>query len=143
MVADGTWSRDDKPSNTSLIEVFTSKSMWFSHYKPAFSKISQYPEMVKWLEDSDEKGSSLEVWGVEKANYSLVDLRKFVENGTLADGEKDELVDKKGKEREKKGKEKEGKGKEGHDLKDGSGKKSKKKVNKTGIKEKSFKGKQK
>jgi hypothetical protein len=79
-VSDGSWP-GKKPSSTELMEVFVSKSMWFSHYKPAFSKVANYPQMVDWLEGGDEKGSDLEVWGVEKSSYSLLDLRKFVDNG--------------------------------------------------------------
>jgi hypothetical protein len=105
---EGSWP-GKKPSATDLIEVFVSKSMWFSHYKPAFPKVADYPEMVKWLENSDDKGTDLEVWGVEKGSYSLLDLRRFVDNGTLA---------------EKKGK---GKGKK-KDVSEGSGKQNKKKV---------------
>jgi hypothetical protein len=103
---DGSWP-GKKPSTIDLIEVFVSKSMWFSHYRPAFSKVADYSEMVKWLEDSDDKGTNLEVWGVEKESYSLTDLRKFVDNGTLA--------------------EKKGKGKK-KDVSEGSGKQTKKKV---------------
>lgn len=83
-ISEGTWP-GKKPSSTDLIEVFLSKSMWFSHYRPAFSKVSNYPLMVEWLENKDDKPSDLEVWGVAKAAYSLTDLRKFVDNGTLAE----------------------------------------------------------
>jgi hypothetical protein len=112
-----------KPCTTDLIEVFVLKSMWFSHYKPAFSKVADYSEMVKWLEKSDDKGTDLEVWGVEKDSYSLVDLRKFVDNGTLA--------------------EKKGKGKK-KDVSEGSGKQHKKKVTNKDVGQKGgFKKKQK
>ena len=121
MTADGTWTAQ-QPTATELIELFTSKSMWHSHYKPAFSKISDYPEMVQWLEDSDEKGSDLDVWGLEKSNYNLVDLRNFVANGTLGE--------KKGKEKEKEKEKGKGKKKEKNDLAEGSSKKGKKKVTK-------------
>ena len=104
---EGSWP-GKKPSATDLIEAFVSKLMWFSHYKPAFSKVTGYSEMVKWLEDSDDKGTNLEVWGVEKGSYSLMDLCKFVDNnGTL--------VEKKGKGKKK-------------DVSEGSGKQNKKKV---------------
>ena len=97
-----------KPCATDLIEVFVSKSMWFSHHKPAFSKVADYSEMVKWLEDSDDKGTDLDVWGVEKGSYSLMDLHKFVNNGGT-------LAEKKGKGKKK-------------DVSEGSGKQTNKKV---------------
>jgi len=52
-ISDGTWP-GKKLSGTDLIEIFLSKSMWFSHYKPAFSKVSNYPLMVEWLENEEE-----------------------------------------------------------------------------------------
>ena len=87
-----------------MIEVFVLKSMWFSHYKPAFSKVADYSEMVKWLKDSDDKGTDLEVWGVKKELYSLMDLHKFVDNGTLAEnkGKKQDVSEGSGKQTKKK-----------------------------------------
>jgi hypothetical protein len=72
-VSDGTWP-GKKPSGTDIIEIFLSKSMWFSHYKPAFTKVSNYPLMVEWLENGEDKPSDLEAWGVEKVVYTLTDL---------------------------------------------------------------------
>jgi hypothetical protein len=53
--------------------------------------------MVKWLENEEGKPDDLEVWGVEKVTYMLMDLKKFVDNGTLAE----ELVVKKSKGKKK------------------------------------------
>ena len=65
-------------------------------------------------------------WGVENGTYSLVDLHKFVNNGTLV------VVEKKGK------------GKKKEVLEEGSGTKSKKKViNNVGQNKGGFKPKQK
>ena len=101
-ISEGTWP-GKRPSTTELIEIFLSKSMWFSHYKPVFSKVSNYPLMVEWLENEEAKVSDSEVWGVEKANYTLTDLRKFVDNGgTLAEEAEEEVVKKsKGKKKAK------------------------------------------
>lgn len=82
--SEGTWP-GKKPSTIDIVELFCSKSMWFSHYKPAFSKVSNYPLMIKWLENEEDKPSDLEAWGVEKGSYTLTDLKKFVDNGTLAE----------------------------------------------------------
>jgi hypothetical protein len=69
MFSDGSWP-GKIPCSMDLIKVFVSKSMWFSHYKPAFSKVANFPEIVLWLEDSDEKEMDLDVWGSEKGTYS-------------------------------------------------------------------------
>ena len=43
-------------------------------YGKAFPKLADYPAMVSWLENSDDKLSDLELWGVEKAMYGFSDL---------------------------------------------------------------------
>ena len=79
MLADGTWL-GKKLSSVDLIELFVSKSYWHSHFKPNFSKLSDYPLMVGWLEkDSEDLVSNLEVWGVEKASYNFKDLHAWLE----------------------------------------------------------------
>jgi len=45
MVANGTWE-GKHPAATDLIEIFISKTKWFSNYQHGFSQISQYPQMV-------------------------------------------------------------------------------------------------
>jgi len=80
MITEQTWP-GKKPSSIDLIELFASKSAWFAYYKPAFSRVSEFPEMVKWLEDSEEKGSDFDVWGITKEVYTMTDLKKFVGNG--------------------------------------------------------------
>ena len=58
--------------------------------------------MVEWLENGENKPSDLEAWGVEKPVYTLTDLRKFVDNGTLAEKEdKDKGEKSKGKKKMK------------------------------------------
>lgn len=77
--------------------------MWFSYYRPAFSKVANYPVMVKWLENEIDPPSALEAWGLEKPTYTFKDLMEFVSNnGVLED------VKEKGKQKAKS----EGKGKE-------------------------------
>lgn len=81
MIADGTWA-GKKLTSVDLIELFVSKSYWHSHFKPTFSKVSNYPLMMEWLEnDSEGSVSNFEVWGVEKASYHFKDLRAWLEQG--------------------------------------------------------------
>ena len=52
-MADGSWT-GEKLTAVDLIQLFVSKSFWHSHYKPLFSKVSNSPDMVAWLEgDAD------------------------------------------------------------------------------------------
>ena len=79
MVSNRSWNRK-KLTAVDLIELFVSKSFWHSHIKPNFSKVSNYPLMVKWLEnDLEESVSDLDVWGVEKASYNFKDLHAWLE----------------------------------------------------------------
>ena len=81
MIADGTWA-GKKLTLVDLIELFVLKSYWHSHFKPTFSKVSNYPLMMEWLEnDSECLVSNFEVRGVEKASYNFKDLRAQLEQG--------------------------------------------------------------
>jgi hypothetical protein len=61
-VADGSWS-GNKLTGADLIQLFISKSFWHSHYKPLFSKASNYPDMLKWLDGEKDRLSDEDLWG--------------------------------------------------------------------------------
>lgn len=96
MLADNTWV-GSKLTSLDLIELFISKSFYFSHYKH-FKNVSAYPDLVEWLENtSEDRASDVDVWGYQKASYTWQDLKEYL----------DERKDKgKGKEKAK-GKDKE------------------------------------
>jgi hypothetical protein len=77
-VADGSWS-GAKLTGNDLIELFVSRSFFHSHYRPSFSKLSDHPEMQKWLEGDEGRLSDEAVWGFKKASYQFKDLKAFVE----------------------------------------------------------------
>lgn len=84
LIADKSWT-GKKPSKTDIVEIVVSKSFFHSHYKPLFSKVAKYPEMLAWLEGKEDKLPDIEVWGVEKSVYTFKDLEFWMENyGTLA-----------------------------------------------------------
>src|ERR1700679_888711 len=51
-VADGSWT-GGKLTGSDLKQLFVSKSYWHSHYQPNFSKVSNHPDMIKWLEGAE------------------------------------------------------------------------------------------
>src|SRR6266545_64494 len=53
-VTDGSWT-GEKLTAVDLIQLFVSKLFWHSHYKPLFSKVSNSPDMVVWLEDDADR----------------------------------------------------------------------------------------
>jgi len=77
-VADGSWS-GRKLTGADLIQLFVSKSFWHSHYRPLFSKVSNHPDMIKWLEGDNDRPSDEVVWGYKKGSYQFKDLKAYLE----------------------------------------------------------------
>ena len=84
-VADGSWT-GGKLSGADLIQLFVSKSFWHSHYKPLFSKVSDHPDMLKWLENDEDRLSDEVLWGFKKASYQFKDLRAYLEQNEMKKG---------------------------------------------------------
>jgi hypothetical protein len=62
MIKEGTWTVK-KLTKSDIIELFISKSFYYSYYNPLFSKLTQsanYSKMVDWL-DNDSSVEDLEV----------------------------------------------------------------------------------
>ena len=79
IIADGSWSQK-KLIAVDFIELFVSKSFWHSCFKPVFSKVSDYPLMVEWLENElEDSVSNQEVWGEEKSSYTFKDLHAWLD----------------------------------------------------------------
>ena len=72
---------DQRPTQADIISVFKGKSQWHLTYSKAFPKLSGFPTMVSWLEDSDDKLSDAELWGVSKSVYTFSDLLEWLANG--------------------------------------------------------------
>ncbi|KAM6492665.1 hypothetical protein JOM56_012389 [Amanita muscaria] len=78
MVAAGTWP-GRRPSDTDIVELFVSKSMWHSHFKKMFSRIPRFPLMQKWLRGDDDAPDDLTVWGEERTIYTFKDLSVWLD----------------------------------------------------------------
>jgi hypothetical protein len=111
MVKDGTWV-GKKPTMGDVKDIFASRSYFSSHYKK-FAKVTDYPDLVDWLDNKEGKLSDEEVWGISKTTYHFSDLDFFLKNGGSLALEK--LDVKEGGKEEGKGK---GKGKEKKEDKD-------------------------
>jgi len=144
MVGNGTWTIR-KPTQIELMELFVSKSFYHSHFRPNFTKVAEYPEMVKWLEGQLDV-VAVDVWGFQRESYSFSDLKVWLENGgkwesDYDDDEEDKVMKRgKGKGRAKdldKGKRKE----KGKDLSKGKGKEKEKDLKKDHRKKQSKKTK--
>jgi hypothetical protein len=69
-----------KPTNEQVIETMQSKTFWYDYIRKYFPCVSEYAEMVAWLENAEDASSDLDVWGVEKAQYGFVDLALWLKN---------------------------------------------------------------
>jgi hypothetical protein len=113
LVSKGTLNK--KPTQGDIMSLFASKSFFHSHYKKFFPKVSNYPDMVAWLEEQPDCLDSVDVWGLAKDAYNFGDLQNWLANGgtlELYDDSEDERDAKMGKKGKGKEKEKEKKKKE-------------------------------
>jgi len=69
-----------KPTSEQVIETMQSKTFWYQYIRKFFPRVSEYPDMVAWLENTEDAQSDVEVWGVEKAQYGFVDLDVWLRN---------------------------------------------------------------
>ena len=78
-VADGSWN-GGKLTGADLIQLFVLKLFWHSHYRPLFSKVSNYPDMLKWLEGEKNRLPDEVLWGFKKGSYNFKDLKVHMED---------------------------------------------------------------
>jgi hypothetical protein len=78
LIKDGKWN-GRKPADHDIIDLVVSKSMWFSHYRKLFSKVSQYPDMQMWLRNDDGAPADYVIWPEEKGSYKFKDLALWLE----------------------------------------------------------------
>jgi len=107
-------SPQKKLTAVDLIELFVSKSFWHSHFKPVFSKVSDYLLMVEWLENElEDSVSNQEVWGEEKSSYNFKDLHAWLDKSAGKGKKKMKAVKDDGENEKKSKKKKDGGSKKG------------------------------
>jgi hypothetical protein len=99
-LAEGRWPYK-MPTAKQMMEMFTSKSNWHQYYVSAFQDLSDFPDMLLWLEQGDDAPSNMEVWGVDKDNFLFKDMDSY----------QSRMMKRSGKRKEREEKEKEEKGK--------------------------------
>jgi hypothetical protein len=78
MIADGIWPFDLLNTDT-LVELFVSKSVWYTHYVKIFPWAQKFPDLVKWLECADDAPEGASIFGVEKHSYNFKELKNVLE----------------------------------------------------------------
>jgi len=93
-VGEADWDLGKKPTNSEVISVYTSKSVFYDQVK-VLQHVQNFSEMVEWLErlesDADQEETT-SLWGYFKMVYTLKDLEKWLEQK-----QKESRSDRKGK----------------------------------------------
>lgn len=76
MIADGTW-QGRRPRLSDIADCFVAHSTWHENYKKSFKSICDYPDMVNWLDQTEDALTDKELWGYRKERYGFDDLRKY------------------------------------------------------------------
>jgi hypothetical protein len=91
-VGDIDWESGKKPTDSEVIAIYTSKSVFYDQSK-VFQHVRLYPEMIEWLERSEsDENKTTRLWGFNKATFTLKDLETWV-----IQQQKDPQSDRKGK----------------------------------------------
>lgn len=69
-----------KPTNKTITDIFIGSSQWFNWNK-VFIKVKTHGDMVKWLNEADDAPSAVDVWKVEQDEYTLENLKAWLNNG--------------------------------------------------------------
>jgi hypothetical protein len=78
------------PIFVDLVNIFISKTQYYSMWKPTFKRLQDYPEMIAWLDDDSDCESDSELWGETKCkdSYSIPDLKKWLGKKDAVKGKK-------------------------------------------------------
>ena len=74
------WDASFIPTTNDIINIVTSRTMWYSHYK-LFEKVSRYTQMMDWLNETDDAPADIELWGFESGVYQWAHLQAFIKRG--------------------------------------------------------------
>jgi hypothetical protein len=98
----GDWDAPFIPTINDFALIVTSRSMWYSHYKH-FEKVSRYPQMIKWLNETEDAIGDIELWGFECDVYQWAHLEGFLKrDGKPLEDSEDESEEAKAQVKKKK-----------------------------------------
>lgn len=103
-VAAGIWPLEGSPDLGEMVEVFVSKSTWYTHHVKLFPKCESNPLLLKWLKCEADASETKEVWGGKTPSFkSLEALLALSDTGTnnTASGSSERKTKDKGKGKEK------------------------------------------
>jgi hypothetical protein len=53
--------------------------VWHAQYVPCFQDITNYEDMLAWLENRSTALSNEELWGEQKSSYHFTNLKEWLE----------------------------------------------------------------
>ena len=89
------WDAPFIPTINDFAQIVTSRSMWYSNYRN-FEKVSRYPQMIDWLNETEDAVSDIQLWGFECEVYQWAHFERFLKrDGKPLEGSEDESEEEK------------------------------------------------
>ena len=85
----GKWDAPFIPTIIDFAQIVTSKTMWYSNYRN-FEKVSRYPQMKNWLNETEDAVSDVELWGFECETYQWAHFDRFLKRDGKPLGDSEE-----------------------------------------------------
>lgn len=81
---DGLWPAGLRtPTDSDCWALFIGRSTWYDGWNKTFSKLRNFPEMIKWLNNDEDAQQDRDLWG-KVGTYHFIELVNWIENdGTL------------------------------------------------------------
>jgi hypothetical protein len=78
------------PHYIELLNIFVSKTQFYSTWQTVFKQVQKFPQMVEWLENKEDCPLDSEIWTEEKHPdyYSLSDLISWINKKDVVKGKK-------------------------------------------------------
>ena len=73
----GGWDAPFIATTMDIVKIVVSRSMWYSHYK-LFDKLSRYPQMIEWLDETEDAPTNIELWGFDCDVYHWAHFEAFL-----------------------------------------------------------------
>ena len=96
------------PLYIDLLNVFISKTQFYSTWQTPFKRVQKFSQMIEWLENDDNCPSDSDIWAEKKHpdDYSLADLTSWINKKEVVKGKKPAVAtSSRGKKSEKRKKE--------------------------------------
>jgi hypothetical protein len=81
MRKDGTWPDTLRVlTENDLWALFIGRSTWYEGWNKTFTKLKDFPKMIKWLNRDEDSQEDLDLWG-KPGTFHFAELALWIENG--------------------------------------------------------------